>query len=101
MYRSRVPRCQTHARLIRTSSACNRLSNRPADIAGVLAPFPSEQMQAHDVSPLVNKPGMTAPVRWDGKRFTLPSCNAATTALTYSRPERYIPRLVLMQRRCG
>jgi putative SOS response-associated peptidase YedK len=34
-----------------------RLSTRPADIAAVLAPFPSEQMQAHDVSPLVNKPG--------------------------------------------
>jgi putative SOS response-associated peptidase YedK len=33
-----------------------RLSARPADIAAVLAPFPSEQMQAHDVSPLVNKP---------------------------------------------
>jgi putative SOS response-associated peptidase YedK len=33
-----------------------RLSTRPADIAAVLAPFPSEQMQAHDVSPLVNKP---------------------------------------------
>src|SRR5918992_3295518 len=33
-----------------------RLSMRAADIAAVLAPFPSEQMQAHDVSPLVNKP---------------------------------------------
>ena len=33
-----------------------RLSTWPADIAAVLAPFPSEQMQAHDVSPLVNKP---------------------------------------------
>ena len=33
-----------------------RLSTRSADIAAVLAPFPSEQMQAHDVSPLVNKP---------------------------------------------
>lgn len=33
-----------------------RLSTRPADIAAVLAPFPSEQMEAHDVSPLVNKP---------------------------------------------
>jgi putative SOS response-associated peptidase YedK len=34
----------------------SRLSIRPADIAAVLAPFPSEQMQAHDVSPVVNKP---------------------------------------------
>ena len=33
-----------------------RLSNRDADIAAVFAPFPSEQMQAHDVSPVVNKP---------------------------------------------
>jgi putative SOS response-associated peptidase YedK len=33
-----------------------RLSTRPADIAAVLAPFPSEQMQAYDVSLLVNKP---------------------------------------------
>ena len=33
-----------------------RLSTRPADIAAVLAPFPSELMQAHDVSPIVNKP---------------------------------------------
>ena len=33
-----------------------RLSTRPADIAAVLAAFPSEQMKAHDVSPLVNKP---------------------------------------------
>jgi putative SOS response-associated peptidase YedK len=33
-----------------------RLSTRPANIAAVLAPFPSEQMQAHDVSSLVNKP---------------------------------------------
>ena len=33
-----------------------RLSTRPADIAAILAPFPSEQMQAHDVSALVNKP---------------------------------------------
>jgi putative SOS response-associated peptidase YedK len=33
-----------------------RLSTRPADIAAVLAPFPSEQMEAHDVSPLANKP---------------------------------------------
>jgi putative SOS response-associated peptidase YedK len=32
-----------------------RLSARPSDIAAVLAPFPSEQMEAHDVSPLVNK----------------------------------------------
>jgi putative SOS response-associated peptidase YedK len=33
-----------------------RLNTRPADIAAIFAPFPSEQMQAHDVSPLVNKP---------------------------------------------
>jgi putative SOS response-associated peptidase YedK len=33
-----------------------RLSTRDADIAAVLAPFPSELMEAHDVSPLVNKP---------------------------------------------
>jgi Uncharacterized conserved protein len=33
-----------------------RLSTREADIAAVLAPFPSELMDAHDVSPLVNKP---------------------------------------------
>ncbi len=33
-----------------------RLSTREADIAAVLAPFPSELMEAHDVSPLVNKP---------------------------------------------
>ena len=33
-----------------------QLSTRPADIAAVLAPFPSELMEAHDVSPLVNKP---------------------------------------------
>lgn len=33
-----------------------RLSVREADIAAVLAPFPSEQMEAHDVSALVNKP---------------------------------------------
>ena len=33
-----------------------RLSTRPADIAAVLAPFPSELMESHDVSPLVNKP---------------------------------------------
>jgi putative SOS response-associated peptidase YedK len=33
-----------------------RLSSRPADIAAVLAPFPSELMESHDVSPLVNKP---------------------------------------------
>ena len=33
-----------------------RLSTREAHIAAVLAPFPSEQMQAHDVSTLVNKP---------------------------------------------
>ncbi len=33
-----------------------RLSSRSADIAAVFAPFPSEQMQAHDVSPLVNEP---------------------------------------------
>jgi putative SOS response-associated peptidase YedK len=33
-----------------------RLSTRSADIAADFAPFPSEQMQAHDVSPLVNKP---------------------------------------------
>jgi hypothetical protein len=29
-----------------------RLSTRSADIAADFAPFPSEQMQAHDVSPL-------------------------------------------------
>jgi putative SOS response-associated peptidase YedK len=34
-----------------------RLSTRSADIAADVAPFPSEQMDAHDVSPLVNKPG--------------------------------------------
>lgn len=33
-----------------------RLSTRAADIAMVLAPFPSELMGSHDVSPLVNKP---------------------------------------------
>jgi putative SOS response-associated peptidase YedK len=33
-----------------------RLSTRAADIAAVLAPFPSELMESHDVSPLVNKP---------------------------------------------
>jgi putative SOS response-associated peptidase YedK len=33
-----------------------RLSTCPADIAAVLAPFPSELMESHDVSPLVNKP---------------------------------------------
>ena len=33
-----------------------RLSTRDADIAAVLAPFPSELMESHDVSPLVNKP---------------------------------------------
>jgi putative SOS response-associated peptidase YedK len=33
-----------------------RLSTRNADIAAVLAPFPSELMESHDVSPLVNKP---------------------------------------------
>jgi putative SOS response-associated peptidase YedK len=33
-----------------------RLSTRSADIVADFAPFPSEQMQAHDVSPLVNKP---------------------------------------------
>ncbi len=38
-----------------------RLSMRPADIAAVLAPFPSEQMQAHDVTPLVNKPEYDSP----------------------------------------
>ena len=34
----------------------SRLSTRDADIAAVLAPFPSELMESHDVSPLVNKP---------------------------------------------
>ena len=33
-----------------------RLSTRDADIAAVLAPFPSELMESHDVSPLVNNP---------------------------------------------
>ncbi|HEX6435919.1 MAG TPA: SOS response-associated peptidase [Candidatus Binatia bacterium] len=33
-----------------------RLSTRAGDIAAVLAPFPSELMESHDVSPLVNKP---------------------------------------------
>ena len=33
-----------------------RLSTRDADIAAVLAPFPSELMESYDVSPLVNKP---------------------------------------------
>ena len=33
-----------------------RLSIRAADIAAVLAPFPSELMESHDVSPLVNTP---------------------------------------------
>jgi putative SOS response-associated peptidase YedK len=33
-----------------------RLSTRAADIAAVLALFPSELMESHDVSPLVNKP---------------------------------------------
>jgi putative SOS response-associated peptidase YedK len=33
-----------------------RLSTRAADIAAVLAPCPSELMESHDVSPLVNKP---------------------------------------------
>jgi putative SOS response-associated peptidase YedK len=33
-----------------------RLSTRSADIAADFAPFPSEQMQADDVTPLVNKP---------------------------------------------
>ena len=33
-----------------------RLSTRDADIAAVLAQFPSELMESHDVSPLVNKP---------------------------------------------
>jgi putative SOS response-associated peptidase YedK len=33
-----------------------RLSTRSADIAADFAPFPSEQMPAHDVSPLVNQP---------------------------------------------
>jgi putative SOS response-associated peptidase YedK len=33
-----------------------RLSTRNADIAAVLAPFPSELMESHDVSLLVNKP---------------------------------------------
>jgi putative SOS response-associated peptidase YedK len=33
-----------------------RLSTRAADIAAVLAPYPSELMECHDVSPLVNKP---------------------------------------------
>ena len=33
-----------------------RLSTRTADIAAVLAPFPFELMESHDVSPLVNKP---------------------------------------------
>jgi len=33
-----------------------RLSTREADIAAVLAPYPSALMTAHDVSPLVNKP---------------------------------------------
>jgi putative SOS response-associated peptidase YedK len=38
-----------------------RLSMRAADIAAVLAPFPSELMEAHDVSPLVNKPKNETP----------------------------------------
>jgi putative SOS response-associated peptidase YedK len=38
-----------------------RLSTRSADIAADFAPFPSEQMQAHDVSPLVNKPEYDSP----------------------------------------
>ena len=33
-----------------------RLSTRAADIAAVLAPFPSDLMESDDVSPLVNKP---------------------------------------------
>jgi putative SOS response-associated peptidase YedK len=33
-----------------------RLNTRPADIAAVFAPFPSEQMQAHDGSSFVNEP---------------------------------------------
>jgi putative SOS response-associated peptidase YedK len=33
-----------------------RLNTRSADIAAVFAPFPSKQMQAHDVLSLVNKP---------------------------------------------
>ena len=33
-----------------------RLRTRDADIAAVLAPFPSELMESYDVSPLVNKP---------------------------------------------
>ena len=33
-----------------------RLSTGEADIAAVLAPFPSELMELHNVSPLVNKP---------------------------------------------
>jgi putative SOS response-associated peptidase YedK len=37
-----------------------RLSTRDADIAAVLAPFPSELMESHDVSPLVNKPEFDA-----------------------------------------
>jgi putative SOS response-associated peptidase YedK len=37
-----------------------RLSTRSADIVAVLAPFPSELMQAHDVSPLVNSQSMIA-----------------------------------------
>jgi putative SOS response-associated peptidase YedK len=44
-----------------------RLSTRPADIAAVLAPYPSEQMQAHDVSPLVNKP------EYDSAECTVPA----------------------------
>jgi putative SOS response-associated peptidase YedK len=44
-----------------------RLSTRPADIAAVLAPFPSEQMQAYDVSPRVNKP------EYDSAECTVPA----------------------------
>jgi len=33
-----------------------RLSTREAEIAAVLAPFPSDLMQAHDVTAFVNKP---------------------------------------------
>ena len=33
-----------------------RLSTHTADITAVLAPFPSELMESHDVSPMVNKP---------------------------------------------
>jgi putative SOS response-associated peptidase YedK len=48
--------CQLSFRLLAKQWLDPKFAPNEATVAAVLAPYPSELMEAHDVSPLLNKP---------------------------------------------